>query len=288
MRLSDERFTLLGMLVVGYASFLIWFCGWPLPAGIPLSESDAETYRKLFEETAIKDEFMSTDFEEFLQKDDGNTIGLTMKLKFRNDLSYPSNVPEGFAPAETVDEALSSMMYSTVSTMIPYGATPVAVFNHHGQLVRSVSQTAMDEDEEDELVGISTGGEGGWDQTWVLRFRSRRDLCDVLLAINASPLYTHRQGAIEKIEADVVSTASVYFFSIDLICSLMVMLGCILIFLASEACFPGPPKLKEEKKVKKKVSKKDSKDGSKDKKSSSKDSKVSDKESKDPSSKKDK
>lgn len=262
MRLSDERFTLLGMLVVGYLSFLVWFCGWPIPSGLPISESEAEEFRKSFEGTGIKDEMMSIDFEDLMQNDDGATVAIALQLKFRDDLQYPSSVPEGFEPAESLDAALSTLGYSSMTLMFQHGVTPVSIMNQHGSIIRSVAQNAMDdEDEEDGSVDVGGGGSSNWDQLWIIRVRSRRDLLNVLLDFQASPLYTHRLGAIEKLEAAVLTNASTTLFSVDLICNLLVLLLNILVFLASEACFPGPPKLKEEKKPKKKISKKDTKDG---------------------------
>lgn len=43
----------------------------------------------------------------------------------------------------------------------------------------------------------------GWDQIWVLRCRSRRDLLDVLLQFDSTGLYYHRVAAIENLEAAV-------------------------------------------------------------------------------------
>jgi hypothetical protein len=281
MRLSDERFTLLGMITVTYISFLVWFCGWPIPPGIPLDDTDMDTYRKAFENTAIKDEMMSIDFEELMQNDDGATIALVTKMTFRDELKYPSKLPEDFVQAESVDAALSTLAWSGTMMALQYGTAPVAVFNQNGNLIRPVARTGMDgdEDEEDEESGeaAASADDGKWDQVWVIRFRSRRDLLDVLVAFDESGLYAHRVGAIEKLEAAIVTGSSNILFSVDFICNAIPLLGCIILFLLSEACFPGPPKLKEEKKVIKKkksvvkTDKEGDKDGSKSpKKSSSK------------------
>jgi len=268
MRLSDERFTFMMMLMVTYGTFLVWFAGYPMD-GKALDDTEQDNYRKLFEGTAILEEMVSIDFEEFLQNDDGKSIGLAARVSYREDLKYPeTKAIEGFTPAETVDDAVSTFVNGASILALQYGCTPLALFQDRGQLFRTVEVRDADEDDEDIMDRRVDDDESksAWSQLWVLRFRARRDLLDILLELEKSGLNAHRVAAIGKMEATLITNQSNFLFSIDLTLQCLVGFVFTTIFLLSELCFPGPPK---EKSVKKKPSgdKKVSKKGTKDKES---------------------
>lgn len=126
---------------------MVWFCGWPIPPGLPLSETEHESYRKAFETTAIKDEMTTVDFEDFMQKDDGATVALVVKLKFRDELKYPGKLPEDFVEAEDVDSALATLQSSSIWLGLQAGNVPVAIFNQQGNLIRPSGRTSIDDEE---------------------------------------------------------------------------------------------------------------------------------------------
>lgn len=112
--MSDERYTLSAMLVVGYASFVIWFCGWPM-GPYAMSDGDQNEFTESFRGTAVLEEdIVGSDFAKFMEYDDGNPVIMNFKIKYRMSPAYPSNTPDSVTQAETVEEALSSFLWGSV------------------------------------------------------------------------------------------------------------------------------------------------------------------------------
>lgn len=263
MRLGPERETLLYMLVALYATWFMWYAGWPR-YGELLEDSEKEHFRKEFQGGRFDDDVFAGDLQNFIDEDDGKPLTLTIMMKYRESLDYSSKLPEGFVKAETVNDALIAFNKGFWSTALGYATWPVMVEDYQGHLYRPVSYSEDEDEDEDSMPATPT--QESWSQMAMIRFRSRRDLLQIAEALRAEGVFHHRMAAVERISATVSTGArsSAYFLfpllTLDFIMQCFVLFWFIFVFLLSEAVFPGPAPLKPEPKKKKVVKKKDKDD----------------------------
>jgi len=262
-KLNDERQTLLLMQVVVYFTFFLWFGGYPR-YGEPLSEVERERYGKIFKGAGWSDEVSPGDIDKFIEQDNGEPFLLTTFSELREEVDYASKLPEGFAAAADVSAAVSAFYDGFLRTALPYATAPIVYSQYTGHVYRAAAAKLKefdddDEDEEDEPIlrrGDDASDTEAWSHMSVLRFRTRRDFLEVMIAAEEKDLFHHKSASVARISAIVSSASSSPFpmISVDLACNCLVIFSMFVALLLSGLVFP------DEEPKKKKKSKKSSKD----------------------------
>lgn len=125
---------------------------------------------------------------------------------------------------------------------------------------RSVEHTGTDGEDEDAEDGEGTAASNTvlqkWSQEYVMRFRCRKDLLDMLLEVEASGLWWHKQAAVRAVDVSISQPGGgSSTLSPTVLIQLFVLLVLVLIYELTELCFPESPDMKELKKLRKKVKK---------------------------------
>eukprot|EP00039_Didymoeca_costata_P015797 m.273659 g.273659 ORF g.273659 m.273659 type:complete len:275 (-) comp16282_c2_seq3:114-938(-) len=245
MALSNERQTLLYMLIAAYATFWMWYAPWPRN-GLPLAEVETERFRKDFKDGFDEDVFAG-DLEQFIEADDGCPFSLTAFVQYRDgdSVEYPSKLPEGFEKASTPQEAADIFVQGFLNIAVPYATTPFLVQDYIGHMYRGLREGEEEDSGHDELES--------WSKVYVIRFRTRRDFLSVIADMKQENLFLHKAAGIAKMTAVVSKASMTPFFSVDLAVEVVVAAVCVLLFHLSYFVFPGPPEEKKKKATKKKA-----------------------------------
>jgi len=261
MALSPERSTLMYMLVAFYATFFMWYAGWPRQ-GDPLSEIERERYSKALQ-GGFDDEVFAGDLENFIENDDGRPFTAVMNIAYRTELDYPENLPENFVEAESITEAIQTLSSGFLWTAVPYASIPIFIMDYSGHVYRA----SDDDEDEDGEVMQRHGSLETWDQVVALRFRSRRDFLDVVTEAKEQNLFYHKSASFSRMSVVVGSGRFTPLVTADMAVCCIVLVWCFLTFEISGPIFSllfgdegDKKKKKKEKKEKKEKDKKDKSD----------------------------
>jgi len=164
-----------------YAAFFFWYTD----LGGALSDAEVDLYVSTMKLNDSQPETIAL-IEQFARADSGRQFLMVNNI----DLSEnPPNV-EGARSGETANELMGRYGEHIFPALLSRACHPV--------LTGSVVHTAID------LLGIE-GGEN-WDQAAVFRYRSRRDLLDIITAQNFRSKHHFKTAALEKTIAYPIET----------------------------------------------------------------------------------
>ena len=194
------------VLLLVYLLGLSWYGG----SGDPVKDAELESYIKALTSNAGvrgKDPDKSVNYMRRLaEKDDGNEFIMVNLIRFRETSLYSKDSPW----ADETDPMLADTRYGdgVIPLLLKRGSLPIFVSSVSG---RFINETTHDE----------------WDMVAMVRYRSVRDMLQMMVEMSSTDLADHKWAAIEQTHVFPVKP------KISLV-SLRLMIG-ILLFLFAVA-----------------------------------------------------
>ena len=163
------------ILAVIYAAFFSWYTSF----GGPLTAEEVDWYLAELLRVGQPPEAVE-DIRAFLENDTGDDFVMLNIVDYRES----PLVVEGSPPAENAQEMVDRYMEFMYPALFARACHPV--------MLGSAAHRAMD------LMGLEVEGIDVWDQAALMRYRSRRDLMDILSNPGFAGRHEFKVVAIEK------------------------------------------------------------------------------------------
>ena len=192
------------VLLLVYLLGLSWYGG----SGDPVKDAELESYIKALTSNAGvrgKDPDKSVNYMRRLaEKDDGNEFIMVNLIRFRETSLYSKDSPW----ADETDPMLADTRYGdgVIPLLLKRGSLPIFVSSVSG---RFINETTHDE----------------WDMVAMVRYRSVRDMLQMMVEMSSTDLADHKWAAIEQTHVFPVKP------KISLV-SLRLMIGILLLLFA--------------------------------------------------------
>ena len=196
-------------LVVVYIAWFNWYGG----ADKPVSSTELESYIVALTSNAQLQGKDPTKAVQYMRKlaenDDGNEFVMVNLIRFRDKAVYP---PTSAWSAET-DSMAADARYGegVIPLLLKRGSLPIFVASVEGSFI---NETSHDD----------------WDTVAMVRYRSARDMLDMMVEMSTTNLADHKWAAIEQTHVFPVKPAMSLL-------SLRLMLAMGLFFFALGVCY---------------------------------------------------
>jgi hypothetical protein len=171
-----KRITLLmGPLLLAFVVFHLWHT----PLKGPLTDAEIEAFFASQPETGGTVWTDHEAFEDFLRSDDGRPFVMINLMELRDVPDYP----DGFTQDETTTGKAADKAYgqAVLPLLLQRGSYPVARAERYHTLINSLGQTA-----------------GTFDSLAMVRYRSRRDLIDMISSEPFLAAEVHKWASLEN------------------------------------------------------------------------------------------
>lgn len=162
-------------LLVGLLGFFVWHT----PMRGPLTEAEITAF--MAKQSQIGSDVWTNEeaFEDFLRKDDGHPFVMINLMEFRETAIYP----EGLSPDTelTGEEAAALYSQSVLPQLLMRGSYPVALATRYDTIINSVGERA-----------------GEFESLAMVRYRSRRDLINMLSSDSFGAAKVHKWASLEN------------------------------------------------------------------------------------------
>ena len=176
---------LIVVFILLYGLFISWYGG----SSEPLTQSEVDGYMAKIEalhnpnEDPEKTKRLEM-FRELARQDDGKEYFMVNLMKFREKAYYPDHQDQGFG--DDVMDANDRYGKGIMPLLIKRGSIPVFVSDIQGRF-------------------IHPDGAEDWDKVGIVRYRSRRDILDMVADPAIAKIGFHKKASIEK--THVIPTA---------------------------------------------------------------------------------
>lgn len=168
----------LTLVLAPFVVALFGFHLWHTPFGGPLSDEEIQAFITTQAETGGADWTDTQAFVDFLNADDGKPFLMINLMEERDIAVYP----EGYETAnETGSEAARAYGSSVLPLLLSRGSYPVARAERQQTLINSVGELA-----------------GQFDSLAIVRYRSRRDLIDMISSGAFMASEVHKWASLEN------------------------------------------------------------------------------------------
>lgn len=158
---------------------LLAFYAWHTPLRGPLNDAEIDAFMATQAATAGTDWTDEAAFEAFLRNDDGRPFVMINLMEYRKTAEYP----DAFATSTEMTGAQAGALYG--QTVLPQllfrGSYPVARATRYTTIINSVGETA-----------------GEFESFAMVRYRSRRDLIDMLASDAFNGANFHKWASLEN------------------------------------------------------------------------------------------
>ncbi len=198
------------VLVLIYISWFAWYGG----SGEPVTEAELESYLEIVKgnaESRGADPGHALDYMQRLaSSDDGDEFLMVNLIRYRSKAEYP----EGSPWADDPDPMAADARYNRgiVPQLLKRGSLPV-VFG--------------------EVLGPFINDPGGeeWDRVGMVRYRSARDMLDMIVEMSTTDLATHKWASIEQTHVFPMKP-TVSLFTVRLLVASVLLFFALLVTLA--------------------------------------------------------
>ncbi|HEY0974354.1 MAG TPA: hypothetical protein VGE57_07660 [Solimonas sp.] len=170
------------VLALTYAAFLHWYNG----SGTPLTPQETERYLAEIQARAAAAgegrseshglERMLAELRLLCANDDGGDFWMLNLIDFREQAQYPADSP--FAGISAL-EADALYNRAIVPVLLRHGGHPLFLASPAGRFIEEV-------------------GDHQWDRVAMVRYRSRRDLLEIVVELAGAGVGQHKWAAIER------------------------------------------------------------------------------------------
>ncbi|MEM9912790.1 MAG: hypothetical protein AAF922_18680 [Pseudomonadota bacterium] len=158
---------------------LIAFYVWHTPLRGPLTDAEIDAFMQTQAEVVGTTWADEVAFEEFLRNDDGRPFVMINLMEYQEIAQYPDGTASD--GAMTGKQAGSLYGQAVLPQLLIRGSYPVARADRHNTIINSVGQTA-----------------GEFDSFAMVRYRSRRDLIDMLSSDAFRIANDHKWASLEN------------------------------------------------------------------------------------------
>ncbi|MEM9175284.1 MAG: hypothetical protein AAGC67_08610 [Myxococcota bacterium] len=177
--MTPSRIVLFATLVL-YVTFVLWYGG----SGTPLTAEETEAMlarieagRSDEEEHAeAHDGDLLESFRVLASQDDGDEFYMLNLMRYREKALYPPDAPYDDDPRA----AANRYSRAVLPALLARGSHPFLIARYAGPFIPSDASA------------------GTWDQIGIVRYRSRRDMLDMAIALSASGGGAHKWASIEE------------------------------------------------------------------------------------------
>ena len=167
------------LLISPFLMLLIGFFAWHTPRGGPLSDAEIEAFMATQPETGGLSLTDTETFEAFLRADDGRPFLMFNLMTLRDVAEYPDEyIGEINQTAAEADQAYG---WGVLPLLLARGSYPVAGAARQFTLINSVGEAAEN-----------------FDKVALVRYRSRRDLIDMLSSEAFLSVEAHKWASLEN------------------------------------------------------------------------------------------
>jgi hypothetical protein len=198
-----------GLLLIVYLSFFTWYGG----TGTPISNTELDMYIDALEINANRRNKSTEATVGYMRKlaknDDGNEFIMVNLIRFRKESRYPTDSPW----AHETDPMLADARYGkgVIPLLLKHGSLPIFVSSVSGGFINETSHSE-------------------WDMVGMVRYRSVRDMLEMIIEMSSTDLADHKWAAIEQTHVFPVKP------SISLL-SLRLMIGILLVLFGVLICY---------------------------------------------------
>ena len=165
------------VVLITYLGWFTWYGG----SGQPVSPNDAAAYRAELQANAKSRDRDFSDpikyMNRLIKDDDGNEFIMVNLIRYREKAQYPSTSPW----ANETDPTLADNRYGAgvLPLLLKRGSLPIFVSTVAGEFINETSQEE-------------------WDTVAMVRYRSVRDMVEMIIEMSATDLADHKWAAIEQ------------------------------------------------------------------------------------------
>jgi hypothetical protein len=191
------------VLLAVYAAFWVWYGG----EGEPLRPDEVDRLTEAMAGGARSrglepDVHLLQAFRTLAAQDDGREFYMVNLMRFREKAIYP----EGFDYDDDVEAAAARYSAAVLPALLRRGSHPILVADWQG--------TFLQPDGTDE-----------WDRVGVVRYRSRRDMLEMAVALGRSGAGVHKWASIEKTQVFPVAPFVDLVFVRGAVAAVLVAIG---------------------------------------------------------------
>ncbi|MEM9342276.1 MAG: hypothetical protein AAGA87_04470 [Pseudomonadota bacterium] len=167
------------VLLMSLLVALLAFYAWHTPLRGPLSDAEVDAFMATQAETVGTTWADEEEFEAFLRSDDGRPFVMINLMEYRETAEYP----EDYQPETDMAGKEAGVLYgqAVLPQLLLRGSYPVARATRYNTIINSVGDTA-----------------GEFESFAMVRYRSRRDLIDMLASDAFSEANLHKWASLEN------------------------------------------------------------------------------------------
>ena len=188
-----RKIQILVTLLVVYVGFLYWHS----PTGGPLTDEEVDAFMEHTVKLQGSGWAMPADFEAFLRSDDGRSFVMINLLEFSEAATYEAGT---FPEIKTGDQASFEYGRRVVPLLLARGSYPITIAERYNTIINSLGQKA-----------------GNWDSLAIVRYRSRRDLIDMIQSDAFVAAEVHKWAALDNTlvaPADLMPSTNLGYYAI--------------------------------------------------------------------------
>jgi len=189
-----------GTAAVLYIAFVAWYFNW----GGPLTATEIDAYMEAFHKTQGSNNTDATIFRQFLENDDGGEFVMQNLVKFHED-----KIPHPISGELTHPRAILDAYFR------PFSA---ALFKRAGHPVIASQKVGG------YIDSWETSADPGWDLVALMRYRSRRDMAELVINPSFADIHIFKVSAIKQTASFPTQTAISFFLSPKLFVPLLLVL----------------------------------------------------------------
>ncbi len=165
------------VVLITYLGWFTWYGG----SGQPVSPNEAAAYRAELQANAKSRDRDFSDpikyMDRLIKDDDGNEFIMVNLIRYREKAQYPATSPW----ANETDPMLADNRYGAgvVPLLLKRGSLPIFISTVAGEFINETSQEE-------------------WDTVAMVRYRSVRDMAEMMIEMSATDLADHKWAAIEQ------------------------------------------------------------------------------------------
>ena len=201
-----------------YAALVLWYGG----HGVPMTADERESLFARIAERAKNepnpDGRLRDELRTLAASDDGNEFYMLNLIRYRPKALYPP----GYAYDDDALAADARYNRAIVPYLLRHGGVPVFLGEPQGRF-------------------LDEAGDAQWQRIAIVRYRSRRDLLEMVAELAGQNVAVHKWASIEKTQVFPVRPLFSLIFVGGLVAALFVLLGIALHFSLRRAAWYGVP-----------------------------------------------
>jgi hypothetical protein len=199
------------VLGVLYLAFVVWYGG----HGTPMTQPEIDAlFAKIAERAKNEpnpDGHLRDDLETLAASDDGNEFFMLNLIRYRAKATYPAG-PEYAAYGDDPLEADARYARAIMPYLLRHGGLPVFLGEGEGRF-------------------LDEPGDTEWQRVVLVRYRSRRDMLEMVADLAGQSVGVHKWASIEKTQVFPVRPILSFVFVRGLVATVFIALGLALHFV---------------------------------------------------------